>query len=59
MECYERGIIKAEELEGLELNFSNGQSLVKILEMIGERRGIGNLLAEGSKRAAESWVLQN
>ncbi len=53
MECFERGLLTKEDTEGMDLSFGNAQSMVKLVEMIGERRGIGNLLAEGVKRAAE------
>ena len=38
---------------GLELRFGNGEAMVKLTEMIGKREGFGDLLAEGSARAAE------
>lgn len=53
MECFEKGILTTEDTGGLELRFGNGEALVKLLEMMGRREGIGDLLAEGSKRAAE------
>lgn len=52
MECYENGIISSQDTGGVELRFGNGEALVKTVEMIAERGGIGDLLAEGSKRAA-------
>jgi aldehyde:ferredoxin oxidoreductase len=54
IECFEQGLLTKEDTEGIDLNFGNAQSMVKLVEMIGERKGIGNLLAEGVKRAAES-----
>ena len=53
MECFEQGLLTGDDTEGMELSFGNAQSMVKMVEMIGERKGIGNLLAEGVKRAAE------
>jgi len=53
MECYEKGILKKEDTEGIELNFGNGESMLKVLEKVGKRQGIGNLLAEGTKRMAK------
>ncbi|RLI25250.1 aldehyde ferredoxin oxidoreductase [Candidatus Bathyarchaeota archaeon] len=54
MESYERGILTKEETDGLDLRFGNGEALVKLVHMIAFREGnIGNLLAEGVKRAAE------
>jgi aldehyde:ferredoxin oxidoreductase len=58
MECYERGVLKKEDFickrapEGLELNFGNGPAAVTLAQMIENREGIGDILAEGTKRAA-------
>jgi aldehyde:ferredoxin oxidoreductase len=53
MECYERGILTQADTDGLELTWGNAEAMLKLLEMMGERQGIGDLLAEGTKRAAE------
>lgn len=53
MECYERGILSEDDVGGLELEFGNGEAMVELIKMIGEREGIGDLLAQGTKRAAE------
>lgn len=52
MECYEKGVITKKDTEGIELNFGNGEAMLSVLEKIGKREGIGNLLAEGTKKAA-------
>lgn len=52
MECFENELISVKDTGGLELRFGNGDALVKMVEMIGKREGLGDLLAEGSKRAA-------
>lgn len=53
MECFERGLLSKADFDGLEPNFGNAAAGVKLLEKIAKREGIGNLLAEGTKRAAE------
>lgn len=53
MECFERGILTEEDTGGIKLTFGNAEAMIKMIEMIGERKGIGDLLAEGSMRAAE------
>jgi aldehyde:ferredoxin oxidoreductase len=53
MECYEHGLIGPQDTDGLELRFGNAEAMVRCVELIGHRRGIGNLLAEGTRRAAE------
>ena len=47
MELYERGMITDEETQGIEARFGSAQALIDIIKLIGERRGIGDLLAEG------------
>ena len=65
MECFERGLLTTEDTGGLDLCFGNGDALLRTLEDMGHRRGIGNLLAEGSRAAAavvgsgsEAWAMQ-
>lgn len=53
MECFERGILTLRDTSGLELRFGNGEAALELIEMIGQRTGIGDLLAEGSARAAQ------
>ena len=53
MECFEKGIITKEQLGGLELKFGNPEALFRLLEMIAHREGIGDLLAEGVKKASQ------
>ena len=52
MECYENGILTKEDTGGLAVDFGNEEALLKLIEMIGRREGIGDVLAEGVKRAA-------
>ena len=49
MECVERGWL-AEPW----LRFGSGDALLRAIELIGARVGLGNLLAEGSRRAAHA-----
>jgi len=53
MECYEKGILTKEQCDGLELNFGNEDAAVALIAKIAKREGIGDLLAEGVKRASE------
>jgi len=53
MECYEKGIITKEETGGIDLRFGNSEAILQILEQMGNREGFGDILAEGSVRAAE------
>lgn len=53
MECYERGILTKEELDGIELTWGNGDAIVELLLKMGKQEGIGAVLAKGSQKAAE------
>jgi len=70
METFERGILKKEDFkckkypEGFEPNFGNGEAAVTMAEMMRDREGIGNVLANGVRKASaqidaergtESW----
>jgi len=52
MECFENGLLTKKDTDGIELKFGNAEAMLKVLELIVKREGIGALLAEGSKRAA-------
>ena len=54
MECYEHGIITKEMTGGLELTWGNADAVIQLAHQIGRREGIGRLLGEGVKRAAET-----
>lgn len=53
MECFERGLIGLEDTDGLDLRFGNAEAMLTMIEWIATRKGIGDLLAEGSLRAAQ------
>lgn len=53
MECYEKGILTKEDLDGLELTWGNTLAMDKLIKKIAFREGIGDLLAEGTKRASQ------
>jgi aldehyde:ferredoxin oxidoreductase len=49
MECVERGL-----LDEPWLVFGSGEAVLRAIDLIGQREGIGELLAEGSRRAARA-----
>ncbi len=53
MDCFERGLITAEDTGGIDLRFGNAEAMVKMVEMIARRVGFGAVLAEGSAKAAQ------
>ena len=52
MDCHEKGILSHEDLGGIDAHFGNAEALVQLVEKIGKREGIGNVLADGVKAAA-------
>ncbi len=54
MELYQKGIISKDDV-GYELAFGDDDAAFALLKDISLRQGIGDLLAEGVKRAAENW----
>jgi aldehyde:ferredoxin oxidoreductase len=53
MECREKEVLSEEETDGLDLVWGNGEAIVELVKRIAFRQGIGDLLAEGVKRAAD------
>jgi len=53
MECFENGLLTSQDTGGIELRFGNETAMLKTIEMITRREGIGNLLADGVTKAAK------
>lgn len=53
MECYEKGILTKEDLDGIELTWGNVPAMFKMVQKIVRREGIGHLLAEGIRIASQ------
>lgn len=53
MDCYRHGVLSKEDLFGHEGTFGNEELYLKLIHAIAFREGIGDLLAEGVKQAAE------
>ena len=53
MDCYETGILTQQDMDGIDARFGNADAMVKLIEKIGKREGIGEVLADGVKFAAE------
>ena len=65
MECFEKGVLTAADTGGVSLRFGSGDALLECVRLIGERKSIGKLLAEGSLRASQvvgqgsdAWAMQ-
>ena len=53
IECYENGIITKEDTDGVELKWGNHRAIVAMTEKMARREGLGDVLADGVKVAAE------
>ena len=53
MECFENGMLGLAETDGLPFNFGNAEAMIEMVEKIARRQGVGDLLAKGTRRAAE------
>jgi aldehyde:ferredoxin oxidoreductase len=66
METYEKGVIRDEQTDGLDLHFGNPEIVLALIRRIAFREGrLGDLLANGTKRASEKiggdswkWAIQ-
>jgi aldehyde:ferredoxin oxidoreductase len=52
MEAFEKGVLTLADTGGVPLKFHDADAVIKLVEMIARREGVGDLLAEGSQRAA-------
>jgi aldehyde:ferredoxin oxidoreductase len=50
MECFEQGILTAEDTGGLEYRWGDADLLVQSVEMIAKRAGFGDIMADGVAR---------
>lgn len=55
MELYEKGLISSKDAGGLQLTWGNARAVIDIIQKIARREGIGDVLAEGVKKAATAF----
>ena len=55
MELYQKGYIKDADVAGMPLEFGNADAIIEWTKRMGMREGLGDKLAEGSYRMAESY----
>ena len=54
-ECAERGLITPEATDGKSLGFGDPEALLWLIEQVAQRKGIGDILAEGFRAAIEHF----
>ena len=55
IECFENGVLSREQTDGLELRWGNTEEILTLAKNMIERRGFGDALADGVKRASEKY----
>lgn len=53
MELHENGLLSSEEADSLDLSWGNGEAILALIQKIAHREGFGDVLADGSRAAAE------
>lgn len=53
IECFENGIINKDDTDGLDLTWGNSEDIIKLVKKMVKREGIGDILADGCKKASE------
>jgi aldehyde:ferredoxin oxidoreductase len=52
MELFERGLLTTRDTDGVELSFGDADAVCELIKKIAYREGLGDLLAQGTRRAA-------
>ncbi|MFB3884983.1 MAG: aldehyde ferredoxin oxidoreductase family protein [Thermodesulfobacteriota bacterium] len=55
MEAQETGLLSEKDLDGLNLKWGSEEGALEIVQRIANRKGIGNILAEGSLGLVKQW----
>jgi len=65
MECYEKGLLTQVDTQGIDLIWGNADALIQVVEAIGSKEGIGELLGQGTRKASveigsnsDDWAVQ-
>jgi aldehyde:ferredoxin oxidoreductase len=53
MECHQRGLLSAEEADGLNLEWGNADTILTLIHKVAHREGFGDFLADGVRRASQ------
>jgi len=53
IECYENGILTKKDTDGIDLRWGNHQAMVAMADKLAKREGLGDVLADGVKVAAQ------
>jgi len=55
IEGYEKGILSLSDLDGREITWGDEEAILELIQKIAYRQGIGDVLADGSRRIIKKW----
>jgi len=55
IEGYEKGVISLADLDGREITWGDDEAVMELIGKIARREGIGDILADGSRRIIREW----
>lgn len=55
MDAFERGLIKAKDIDGIEARWGDGDAMLKLLQKLVTGEGVGKILADGTQ-AVRGWM---
>jgi len=55
MECFEKGLLNRDDMDGLEFTWGDKKTVEKVLNLIVRREGIGDAFAEGTRSLARRF----
>jgi len=55
---YEMGVITPKESQGMKLRWGDMDTVIKLIELIAQRKGLGNILAGGVKRLSRRYGME-
>jgi len=53
MEAFEKGLIDRSDTGGIDLTWGNNRAMLELIRQVGENEGFGQILGQGSRRAAD------
>lgn len=58
IECQEKGLIRAEDVDGFTIKWGEKDKIRELLNLIVQRKGIGNMLADGATKFSKKFSLE-
>ena len=55
IEGYEKGILSLSDLDGRDITWGDEDAILELIQKIADRQGIGDIIADGSRRIIEKW----